>query len=461
VFWTLIVLTAVISAVFIMGMEWNFHLSRYTITSMDTAHYPLWNIPYPAVTVCPTSKIKKTDAIQLLNELELPSGVTKEEIFKDMKFLLELLEPSDTNITKFIRLQTILDNNNISIEYIMKRVTPKCNTFLTKCKWKGHIMDSCSLLFKLHKTYEGYCCSFNYVGIKEDILKIKEKPEAYIPQKTTTSGHSMGLTVLVRIHPEEYYVTNMASYGVKVLIHDPNDYPDINSEEDSVYRITDTLFHSSVECRENYTIELCGCTHFYYPNNGDYRICNLTDVPCLAKNKSLLLPLKPRQEDFTSDKEPINYPCNCLPDCENYYYPIESSEGVLSESTVNNDLFFNSRKLNLEQDSMFSVYFNNFMVTSYRRDVLYSWKGLLGSLGGLLSLFIGFSLIGAVELLYFFTLRLYYKDRIIKHKNSHRIPHQLSRPRIHHHGRITQPTLPISNTNNSIILFQQRYHLSN
>jgi hypothetical protein len=33
------------------------------------------------------------------------------------------------------------------------------------------------------------------------------------------------------------------------------------------------------------------------------------------------------------------------------------------------------------------------------------------SLGGLLSLFIGFSFIGGAELLYFFTFRLYYKLR--------------------------------------------------
>jgi len=34
-----------------------------------------------------------------------------------------------------------------------------------------------------------------------------------------------------------------------------------------------------------------------------------------------------------------------------------------------------------------------------------------GSLGGLLGLFVGFSLIGGAEILYFFTFRLYYKLR--------------------------------------------------
>jgi hypothetical protein len=40
--------------------------------------------------------------------------------------------------------------------------------------------------------------------------------ERNTPVKTSTSGYRMGLSVLVRINPEEYYVTNLASFGFKV-----------------------------------------------------------------------------------------------------------------------------------------------------------------------------------------------------------------------------------------------------
>jgi hypothetical protein len=36
--------------------------------------------------------------------------------------------------------------------------------------------------------------------------------------------------------------------------------------------------------------------------------------------------------------------------------------------------------MNMENDSVFNVYFSNFLVTRYRQDVVYSWKGLLGKL---------------------------------------------------------------------------------
>jgi amiloride-sensitive sodium channel len=68
-FWAVVVLTAVVCAVFIMAIEWNFHLSKYTITSVDTAHYPLWNVPFPAVTVCGFNKVQRSQAHDFINEL--------------------------------------------------------------------------------------------------------------------------------------------------------------------------------------------------------------------------------------------------------------------------------------------------------------------------------------------------------------------------------------------------------
>jgi hypothetical protein len=59
------------------------------------------------------------------------------------------------------------------------------------------------------------------------------------------------------------------------------------------------------------------------------------------------------------------------------------------------------------------------------QDILYieSQSGLFSaSLGGLMSLFIGFSFIGAAEILYYFTFRLYYKLR------SHASVQQFSSP---------------------------------
>lgn len=53
----------------------------------------------------------------------LPPGIQADMVFSDMKYLLELLEPSEHNQTKFLRLQSILDYNNITVETVMRRVS--------------------------------------------------------------------------------------------------------------------------------------------------------------------------------------------------------------------------------------------------------------------------------------------------------------------------------------------------
>jgi hypothetical protein len=57
------------------------------------------------------------------------------------------------------------------ISPLLLQVAPQCKDILLQCVWKGRVQESCSKIFSLRKTYEGYCCSFNYVGLKEDILK--------------------------------------------------------------------------------------------------------------------------------------------------------------------------------------------------------------------------------------------------------------------------------------------------
>jgi len=46
--------------------------------------------------------------------------------------------------------------------------------------------------------------------------------------------------------------------------------------------------------------------------------------------------MNPGQDDFKNENEPFSYPCNCLPDCMNCFYPIESSESTLAVVPVNN-----------------------------------------------------------------------------------------------------------------------------
>ena len=56
------------------------------------------------------------------------------------------------------------------------------------------------------------------------------------------------------------------------------------------------------------------------------------------------------------------------------------------------------------------VYFNSFGVTKFTKSQLYGWQDLIGVFGGIVGLCMGFSLLSAAELIYFFTIRLWVDD---------------------------------------------------
>lgn len=54
-------------------------------------------------------------------------------------------------------------------------------------------------------------------------------------------------------------------------------------------------------------------------------------------------------------------------------------------------------------------------IIKYKREVLFGWVDLLVSFGGIAGLFLGFSLLSGVEIIYYFTLRaicMVYKSRV-------------------------------------------------
>jgi acid-sensing ion channel, other len=52
-----------------------------------------------------------------------------------------------------------------------------------------------------------------------------------------------------------------------------------------------------------------------------------------------------------------------------------------------------------------NIQFLSWPIVRYQRDVLFGWVDLLVSFGGIAGLFLGFSLLSALEIFYYFTLR--------------------------------------------------------
>lgn len=69
---------------------------------------------------------------------------------------------------------------------------------------------------------------------------------------------------------------------------------------------------------------------------------------------------------------------------------------------------------NMEETSI-TVEYLTWPIIRYKREVLFGWVDLLVSFGGIAGLFLGFSLLSGVEIVYYFTMRtccMVYKNRV-------------------------------------------------
>lgn len=65
IFWIAIVIIAIIVSLVLVLVSWFWNRQTPTVTVIESSHFPTWNIPFPAVTICQFNKISKRRATRL------------------------------------------------------------------------------------------------------------------------------------------------------------------------------------------------------------------------------------------------------------------------------------------------------------------------------------------------------------------------------------------------------------
>jgi amiloride-sensitive sodium channel len=67
--WGAVCILCVSVAVVMMKIVWLRFQDSPTVTTVETTTYPIWNIPFPAVTLCNNNKVYQPAAIKLATNL--------------------------------------------------------------------------------------------------------------------------------------------------------------------------------------------------------------------------------------------------------------------------------------------------------------------------------------------------------------------------------------------------------
>lgn len=95
------------------------------------------------------------------------NGIPANEIEYFLRNLSKLVQPEYVNDT-FENTYRVLDELGYKTDTLMKEVMQPCDSMLDQCLWLGKFVP-CNTLFRTAKSILGYCCSFNYDALKENL----------------------------------------------------------------------------------------------------------------------------------------------------------------------------------------------------------------------------------------------------------------------------------------------------
>uniref|UniRef100_A0A1I8P290 Pickpocket protein 28-like n=1 Tax=Stomoxys calcitrans TaxID=35570 RepID=A0A1I8P290_STOCA len=259
IFWLLVfVITIYFCSSIIVRIYVKWHESPVIVTFSDKPT-PIWNIPFPRVTICPEAKrtMNKTvddNYLQLMKKLKtfLKQDGKFNENFNESQ-LEESLTLKQICLSDVIELDDIAQPLRPAINYIdiLNRMQPSGSKYFLSCSWFGETLFSCDELFTKVYTEEGICYAYN--GLKADdmyrdeVLKsqLRNEPKGSSPLEWTlqkgypahgelhtyparllSSGYTSGLEVFLVSYPDEVDSTcNWAMPGFKISLNSPDEVP--------------------------------------------------------------------------------------------------------------------------------------------------------------------------------------------------------------------------------------------
>ncbi|KAF5296274.1 hypothetical protein FQR65_LT10269 [Abscondita terminalis] len=190
-----------------------------------------------------------------------------------------------------------------------------------------------------------------------------------------------------------------------------------NDERFLKYYRTYSNANCKMECLVNKTIEQCGCVPYHYPKSDETRICHHVNDLCSMR-------VKDSMEALLSETDEKDF-CDCLPSCFRLDFEKVISYAQIINKTRPPDHYLHNKSRTYIRNNIIAVdvYFEVTDFSRFTKNELYGSSDIIASVGGLLGLFLGFSILSIVEVLYYVTLKLWCK--IVRDKKKEKIDNKI------------------------------------
>ncbi|XP_059482845.1 pickpocket protein 19-like isoform X2 [Neocloeon triangulifer] len=434
VVWVVTCFAGLFGAGWLIWSIWLRYHHSPTVTMVQDTSYPLYHIPFPAVTVCSVNKVLRAEAVNFVQEYTGKNGSDETAPYLAVVGALGLISyPTYHRPFQFLNYnmsgRPLMKDVNVT--QLMLRVMPRCSDILVACFWKGMKINCCDT-FRVQRTEEGFCYSFNSRTAERADGQPWIDDESQL-LRNNAAGATTGLEVFFKGQEGQAIEGFDILRGVNVHVHHPDSFPDVakglfvpeakthvlmaqqvspsQTESTEEVRAIDLALRRCyfpgegrvtglpmaggyqqdscfMACRMHFLAAACNCTPYFFPRNIGVRECGAIDLECLSRNNAATRSNKPPRgtPGFHTDESALD--CQCLPPCTETQYSVESN-------------YIQTGNLELKSgDGYVDIFYKQMGGVRFMKDVMFGWMDLLVAFGGIAGLFLGFSLLSGAELVY-------------------------------------------------------------
>nr|XP_016926741.1 pickpocket protein 19 [Drosophila suzukii] len=427
--WLIVVLGAGITGFSLYSVLRHRHSEQILVSLIDTTQLPVYHIDFPAVAICPWSHVNWQRAPAALSRF-LPANPSAElrETFRQLLVVLELITFSNFNRAKDLAKRNLTSLGFLRMGKIMNFVAYRCDELFVanSCVFDETPYDCCKL-FVPEQTEKGHCWVFNSL-ISEHSRK-KQITNKFYPHKLSTAGEESGLKFTINASYPLMKADAEMPFGMNLMIKEPRQwsnqmtyhlYPDtenfvavhpmVTETSPSTYKMSpskrrcyfdnekkpnfqDTLLpynreNCLVVCLHQVVMRTCNCsTPAFLPPIKGIRECGILDAKCLGNNADIFSYVKMGDQDMYINDSRRGHLCNCPDNCNSRQYTMSLNVRKLDYPKNSTDTLIRAQ-----------IYYGQRVMTKIITKLKHTNLDLLANFGGIISLYIGASVMSFIEL---------------------------------------------------------------
>ncbi|CAD6997482.1 unnamed protein product [Ceratitis capitata] len=236
-FWTIGFLCALAMMIYVIQMLATRYNKQQFKTVINSTNYPIYRIVFPEIYLCNDNRLNWARFAAAKENFLRPEhhNTELEQLFTEVVALYDTFSFGTFDRFKNLSTRPLKDLDYVNFTSVAQFMSWRCDELLKNCVWQHRPMNCCDI-FMARRSLFGFCMAFNTLETAE--AKLRQKFDDKWPWHVAKNGAYNGLNVQVRINERLQSPFSQNQKGIMFMIMEPGvwfSYPNKVKLSDKLY----------------------------------------------------------------------------------------------------------------------------------------------------------------------------------------------------------------------------------